>query len=160
MWRRSTFLSRTQQGAIAGDVCGLIELPDGDGTFAATSVTVTSAPAAFTYFTPTFNWVGDGGGAPASSFNSFTVTGGSITDLSFFGLFNDSTALGLSNDEDDGSSSLDLLDAVNFGATGVRDADSSTLSTSALAPIPLPAGMVLLLGGLGMIGVVRRRAAA
>ncbi|MGB5596147.1 MAG: hypothetical protein WBM62_19225 [Crocosphaera sp.] len=43
-------------GPVNGTVEGTIELPDGDGTFAATSVFVTSAPAALGYTTPLIFW--------------------------------------------------------------------------------------------------------
>lgn len=124
-------------GAVSGTVKGGITLPDGDGTFAASLVTIDSYPALL------------GLGATPIALNgliisnSFTVGGGQILSSDFFGLINDFTALALNGQSDCGSgvTFLDALNASDCGVTGVLDSASSTLSFSpgaASVPGPLP----------------------
>ena len=138
------------EGAVGGTVEGIIELPDGDGTFAATSVTVTSAPAILGYPLPV-DFV-DGGEIA----NSFTIISGMIdaTVSTFVNPFPVSfpfgTALAL-NDGFEGS----LLNVPGSGVTssGVQDLDSSTLNYSnASATTPESTSMITLIG-LGLLGV-------
>jgi hypothetical protein len=63
-----TFSFMNEEGPVAGTVEGEIELPDEDGTFAATAVTITSAPAALGYTLPIDAL---GGNAPLA--NTFTI---------------------------------------------------------------------------------------
>ena len=149
-----TFSFDNEDGAVAGTVSGTIVLPDGDGTFAATSVSIDAFPSGLGI-----------GAAPVDALrsgfieNTFTVVSGAISDALFFGLINGGTALSLDADFASGSSFLDASYAGNFGATGVRDADSSTLRFSAVgAAIPLPASLPLVLAGLGGLALLRRRA--
>ncbi|MGK7947173.1 MAG: PEP-CTERM sorting domain-containing protein, partial [Microcystaceae cyanobacterium] len=46
------FSFSNEDGSVPGTVEGTIELPDGDGTFAASSIFVNSAPAALGYTLP------------------------------------------------------------------------------------------------------------
>ena len=126
-------------GAVPGAVKGSITLPDGDGTFAASLVTIDSYPAALGL-----------GPAPISISpvdmlsSSFTVGGGQILSSGFFGLINSNTALVLNDNTGScgaGSSFLDLFNAGDCGFSGVLDSASSTLSFSPAAasvPGPLP----------------------
>lgn len=144
------FSFSNENGPISGTVEGTIELPDGDGTFAATSVFVTSAPVALLGYDPT--------GFDFTSFsvfeNSFTVTGGNIdsANSSFFGLFDGSTALGLNSLFAGGATFLDVLNGGDFGATGLQDADSSTLSYSSPSATPVPEPMTIL-GSVVALGI-------
>lgn len=125
-------------GAVPGTVKGRITLPDGDGTFGASLVTIDSYPASL------------GLGATPITVNgfiisnSFTVSGGQIFSSDYFRMINDTTALVLNNTQPVctlGSTFLDLNNAGPCGASGVLDSASSTLSFSpgaASVPGPLP----------------------
>ncbi|QPN62238.1 hypothetical protein [Synechococcus sp. CBW1004] len=128
-------------GAVPGTVKGSITLPDGDGTFAASLVTIDSYPAALG-LGPTPISI-----SPSDMLSSsFTVGGGQILSSDFFGLINQFTALALNDTSVCGTgvpgvSFLDLFDAIDCGVTGVLDSASSTLSFSPAAasvPGPLP----------------------
>ncbi|MDY7005676.1 MAG: PEP-CTERM sorting domain-containing protein [Cyanobacteriota bacterium] len=147
------FSFSNEDGLVNGIVEGTIELPDGDGLFAATDVTITSFPN------------GLGLNAPinilASDFieNVFSVVAGEIdiANTSFLGLINDFTALSFSNSIFDGSTFLDALNGEDLGATGVRDADSSTLTfTSPSATTPEP-GTILGLLAVGSLDALTRK---
>lgn len=156
------FSFSNEDGALAGTVTGTITLPDGDGIFAASSVIVDSAPAALGGYYIGFDF---------TSFNApenlFTVTGGviDVANSGFVGLFNASTALALHGASLGDISFLDALDAQDLGATGVQDADSSTLSFSAqgggtAVPELDAAGAPLALAWLaGVLALVRRKVA-
>ena len=60
-------------GKVTGTVSGTINLPNGDGTFAATSVTVNSFPVGLGYDPTNWNWV------TLSSENTFIVKSGNIS---------------------------------------------------------------------------------
>ncbi|SLN20605.1 hypothetical protein PEL8287_00856 [Roseovarius litorisediminis] len=151
-----SFSFSNENGLVSGDVTGLILTPDGDGTFAINSLTIQTAPA------------GIGFGLPVviNSFfqNSITVAGGNVTDSSITSLFLGGTAISLAGDTGgvNGASFLDLLGGANFGATGVRDADSSTLTFAAVGAVPLPAALPLMAAGFGLFGLMgwRRKKAA
>ncbi|MDB9426128.1 PEP-CTERM sorting domain-containing protein [Microcystis aeruginosa CS-564/01] len=135
-------------GPVSGTVQGTLTLPDGDGTKAATSVIVTSAPAALGYTLP-FNVLAN---FTAVFGNSFTVSGGVITASSFAAQDNPFSS-GLS---------LNFLPGT-FGNTfsiagsasvfiGVVDKNSTTLTYSPV-PVPEPATVLGLLSvaGVGLL---------
>lgn len=137
-------------------VSGTITLPNGDGTFAATDVTITSAPpvAGVTY-PYSFNLVTD------ANLNSFTVAAGAITSATFIA-YNDDVLLALVE-----NSSLIESDEATFQR---GDGPSSFLlvvnGTGAAEPfpasaaVPLPASLPLMLFGLlGILGVAARHRA-
>jgi hypothetical protein len=136
------------EGGTAGTVMGLIDLPDGDGTFAATALSVTSAPPALGYTLPLNVFAA----MPTNYANSFTVSGGLITASSF----------GRQNATD-----YFTLEFLAFGSLlnvagstipegGVMDTTSSTLM---FAAVPEPSALVLGVTGLACVGcgAARRR---
>ena len=140
------FSFSNEDGSIPGTVEGTLELPDGDFVNqAATSVIVTSAPAALGYTIPLDVSVA----FPNVEQNSFTVVGGMI-DASASQLFLISadfgSAFGL-------SSNLATFLSVQGSGTqeiGVWDADNSTLIYTASTP---ESSYVISLVGLGVLGV-------
>lgn len=138
-------------GSVAGTVAGDIVLPDGDGTFAASSIFVTSAPAALNYTLPldilsVFTTVVS---------NSFTVSGGFITDASF-GAQSASGTSALTLSFSVIGSALNAMGSGDF-SIAVVDNDNTTL-TLPTAPVPLPAaGWMLLAGAAGLVAATRRR---
>ena len=136
-------------GPVNGTVQGTLTLPDGDGTNAATSVIVTSAPAALGYTLP-FNVLAN---FPNVVSNAVTVSGGVITASSFLAQINaDSFSLNYF------PSILGSLFSV-LGAgdifSGVFDINSTTLTYSPAAPttVPEPATVLGLLSvaGVGLL---------
>jgi hypothetical protein len=113
-------------GPVNGTVSGTLDLPDGNGTFAATSIKMNSAPAELGYTQPVY---------VLSYFtnvasNSFTVSNGTITSSSFSAQkngerFSLNFMSGLSG------SGLWKVD----GSSGVQDINSTTLTYS---PVPVP----------------------
>ncbi|BCU12656.1 hypothetical protein [Microcystis aeruginosa] len=75
-------------GPVSGTVQGTLTLPDGDGTFSASAVTITSAPTALGYTTPLPLDFGSG----TLYENTFTVVAGQInaTASNFFYIFGSS----------------------------------------------------------------------
>ncbi len=148
------FSFSNENGAVNGNVEGTIELADGDGTFAATSVIITSLPGGLGLTAP-INDLSSG-----SLENVFSVVGGQINlaGTAFFGLINGGTALSLNSSFVGGSSFLDALNAANLGASGVRDLDSSTLTftSASVASVPEPTTLMGILG-LGAFGVTSLR---
>lgn len=138
-------------GPVSGTVTGLITLPDGDGIFAATSLTVTSGPAALGYTYPfdTMSLM------PTLVTNSFKVVGGEIdADFSNFGAQSGGSAFALNYP------SIGSLLTTTFAFTtsdGVLDSANSTLVYGA-APgsVPEP-GSCLGLLGLFSGGIVMRQ---
>lgn len=117
-----TFSFSNVEGEIDGAISGTITLPDGDGTFAATSVMVLSAPAALGYATPfdAMAW------HLLNGVNSFTVSSGDIVvDLSEFGSISDDNNVFNLNYSDD-LSSLNLAGNSKLNS-GVLDVDGDTL---------------------------------
>jgi hypothetical protein len=138
------------EGTVPGMVAGTITLPDGDGTFAASSVTVTTAPNGLGYDPTGFNFT-----SVLVYVNKFSVVNGIISksDSNFAGFFNGSTALGLNYN---GITFLDYLNVGNLGNPGVRDSSSSTLTYSATA-VPWETDSLSAIGstilfGLGLWG--------
>jgi hypothetical protein len=117
-------------GLVNGTVSGTLDLPDGNGTFAATSIKINSAPAALGYTQP----VDVLSYFPDVFSNSFTVSNGTITASSF----------GVSNNSE--GFALNFLPGVygtflsNVGSTnalsGVWDTNSTTLTYSPATPVP------------------------
>ena len=136
-------------GPVSGTVQGTLTLPDGDGTNAATSLIVTSAPAALGYTLP-FDVLANFIGVAA---NSFTVSGGVITASSFFAQ-NSTEALTL-NFLPGSLGSLFSVQGSGTPFSGVVDVNSTTLTYSPAAPttVPEPATVLGLLSvaGVGLL---------
>ncbi|MGK7946281.1 MAG: PEP-CTERM sorting domain-containing protein [Microcystaceae cyanobacterium] len=140
------------EGPVSGTVEGTIELPDGDGTFAATSVIVNSAPPALGYTTPfdvfaTF---------AIELTNSFTVVSGEIDALaSSFGVAEMGEAFVLNFST---TGSVLSLAGSGFTSSGVRDTDNSTLIYSSVptATTPEPSAILGLLA-VGSLGALTRK---
>jgi hypothetical protein len=128
------------EGGTAGTVMGLIELPDGDGTFAATALSVTSAPPALGYTLP-LNVIA---AMPTNYANSFTVSGGLITASSF----------GRQNLTDSFTLSFGIFGSLlsvagsSIPEGGVRDGTNSTL---VFAAVPEPSALVLGVTGVACV---------
>jgi len=140
-------------GPVSGNVSGTITLPDGDGTFEASAVSITSLPAGLGLNAPI--------DALALGFisNSFAVVGGNIdkSNTDFVSLITGSTALSLNSSSlAGGSTFLDFLDAADLGATGVLDSTSSTLTFSSPTAVPFEFDASFGLFALGGLYGVRR----
>lgn len=151
------FSFSNEDGPVNGTVQGTIELPDGDGTFAATSVIVTSAPAALGYTVPL-----DILGSPVNVFdNSFTVVNGVIDEVaSILDIeFDSNVVFALNSPFFGGASYLTDINNPANGVvdTGVFDSDSSTLTYSAAVAetTPEPTSIITLLG-VGVLGVASK----
>lgn len=131
-------------GPVSGTVQGTLTLPDGDGTNAATSLIVTSAPSALGYTLP-FNVLANLTSVPA---NSFTVSGGVIT-ASSFGAQNNTEALTLNFSPGTFGSLFTVQGSAN-ALSGVVDVNSTTLT---FTPVPEPATVLGLLSvaGVGLL---------
>ena len=118
-------------GPVNGTVSGTLDLPNGDGTFAATSLKINSAPAALGYTQP----VDVLSYFPNVISNSFTVSNGTIT-ASSFGVQEDGSAAILLNFQP--GSYGTLLSEVGTGSvfSGVIDTNSTTLTYSPATPVP------------------------
>ena len=135
-------------GPVNGTVSGTLDLPDGNGTFAATSIKINSAPAALGNTQPVdvlsyFQTVVK---------NSFTVSNGTITE-SIFGALNYNQAFALNYYL---SNSGSLLSTVGkFGEdSGVQDINSTTLTYSPATPVPFdttPGAMLLTIPVLALM---------
>jgi hypothetical protein len=117
-------------GLVNGTVSGTLDLPDGNGTFAATSIKINSAPAALGYTQP----VDVLSYFPDVFSNSFTVSNGTITTSSFAAQ-NNSEGFGL-NFVPGYYGSL-LFKVNNSPSSGVQDINSTTLTYSSV-PTPVP----------------------
>ncbi len=137
------------EGPVSGTVQGTLTLPDGDGTnLAATSLIVTSAPAALGYTLP-FDVLANF----AVIDNSFMVSGGVITASSFAA--QNLTQVLYLNFIPGTYGSLFTLPAGYSLNSGVVDLNSTTLTYSPAAPttVPEPATVLGLLSvaGVGLL---------
>jgi hypothetical protein len=127
---------------------------DGDGTFAASSVTITHAPASFlnTTFNSTYNF------ANAASINIFTVINGNIVrnGTAFLdGELVNGVYAGLYLTNNDGFSRITQF---YIDGTQIADSNSRSLSfTSAPSAVPEPSTLALFLAGAGLMGAGARR---
>jgi hypothetical protein len=137
-------------GPVSGTVQGTLTLPDGDGTNAATSLIVTSAPAALGYTLP-FDVLAN---LTVVFGNSFTVSGGVITASSFAAQNNNTDTLALNFVPGTFGSVFSVQGAANL-FSGVLDVNSTTLTYSPAAPttVPEPATVLGLLSvaGVGLL---------
>lgn len=140
------------EGLTAGTVSGTITLADGDGTFAATSVIVEDAPVSLGY---SLSEEFISSNYPNVVANSFVVANGLITDANFVAI-NATDGLVLSYDVGANFSFLNVVGSASEGS-GVYDGTSRSLEFTQVAPVPLPAGLPLLLVGLGSFGILSRR---
>lgn len=151
-----SFTFNNEDGSVAGSVSGTVELPDGDGTFAALNLIITSAPAALAQAVPV-----DLADFAQIDENTFTVVGGAVNVAAshFFGIFpgfNSAFALNGTAFGAGGRSFLDQQPVAFLGEPGTLDRDSSSLRFAAVVPAP---GSLAVLGlGLAALGVMRRRA--
>ena len=147
------FSFSNENGTVNGLVEGILELPDGDGTFAATSVVVDSAPAALGYTLPV-DILTDLPGALNIIDNTFTVVGGSIdASASSFAATNGTEGLALNFS---GLSFLNIVGTANV-STGVTDFDSSTLTYSSVSTTVPEPGTILGLLAVGSLGALSRK---
>ena len=133
-------------GPVSGTVQGTLTLPDGDGTNAATSLIVTSAPAALGSTLP-FDVLANFTTVPS---NSFTVSGGVITSGSFFA----TNSIGVLTLNFIPGNFGNLFNPLGAGGpfSGVVDLNSTTLTYSPV-PVPEPATVLGLLSvaGVGLL---------
>lgn len=137
------------EGPVSGTVQGTLTLPDGDGILSATSLIVTSAPAALGYTLP-FDVLAN---LTTLLSNSFTVSGGVIT-ASSFGAQNLTEGLTL-NFFPGSLGSVFTVKGSRSLSSGVVDVNSTTLTYSPAAPttVPEPATVLGLLSvaGVGLL---------
>ena len=137
-------------GSVAGVVRGLVD----NSTSMATSVEVLSNTSGF----------GVGEYVNHSDWNTWTVSGGLIVFAGFTGTLPpsavDCCSLDLLFQNTPGFEYAELEEA---GSAATRDADPASvgdLAFTPIAPVPVPAGLPLLLAGIGLIGFVARRRSA
>ena len=118
-------------GPVNGTVSGTLDLPDGNGTFAATSIKINSAPAALGYTQP----VDVLSYFPTLIGNSFTVFNGTITASSFAAI-NSTDGLTLNYVPGIIGSFLNTVGTA-YEFSGVADINSTTLTYSSV-PTPVP----------------------
>ena len=142
-----------EEGAVNGTVEGTIELPDGDGTFSATSISITSAPSGLGYTLPVNPLLLD-----LQFNNSFTVSGGSITSSNYAAQTNSSSLFTLGTGV--GLGSQFSSNGTNASGSGVADLDSSTLvysSAPTAVPFDTPGGQAIAtFGSLFALGLMRK----
>ncbi|MFO5440825.1 MAG: hypothetical protein ACLBM4_19725 [Dolichospermum sp.] len=117
-------------GLVNGTVSGTLDLPDGNGTFAATSMKINSAPAALGYTQP----VDVLSYFPDVFSNSFTVSKGTITASSF--IAQNSTELFSLNFVPGRFGSILSTVGLTSLFSGVVDINSTTLTYATPTPVP------------------------
>jgi hypothetical protein len=117
-------------GPVNGTVSGTLDLPNGDGTFAATSMKINSAPAALGYTQP----VDVLSYFPDVLSNSFTVSNGTIT-ASSFAAQNPTEGFAFNFLPGTFGSLLSKVGA-DTALSGVADINSTTLTYSPATPVP------------------------
>jgi hypothetical protein len=137
-------------GAVNGTVSGTLDLPNGNGTFAATSVKINSAPAALGYTQP----VDVLSYFPFLYANSFTVFNGTITSSTFLALNGDEAIFGLI--KNNSGSYYSALNTFNKSGvfSGVGDMFSTTLTYTPATPVPFdttPGAMLLTIPVLALM---------
>lgn len=119
-------------GPVNGTVSGTLDLPNGNGTFAATSLKINSAPAALGYTQPVdvLSYFG-------SVFeNSFTVSNGTIT-ASSFGALTTTISEVFTLNYGPGVYGTVLSEVGQYDVySGVADINSTTLTYSPATPVP------------------------
>jgi hypothetical protein len=119
------------EGQVDGTVSGTLELPNGNGIFAAKSVKINSAPAALGYTQP----VDVLSYFPNVISNSFTVSNGTIT-ASSFGVQDLGTAAITLNFLPGSYGTLLSKVGADDVFSGVVDTNSTTLTYSPATPVP------------------------
>ena len=120
------------QGPVNGTVSGTLDLPNGDGTFAATSVKINSAPATLGYTQPV-DVLSD---FPYVPFNAFAVSNGTITSSNFVAAKQNKAIFGLiSNNSGFYFSALNTFGTFDT-FSGVADIFSTTLTYTPATPVP------------------------
>jgi hypothetical protein len=137
------FSFSNENGQVNGIVEGTIELPDGDGVFAATSVVVTSAPAALGYTLPE-DFLG--GNYPAINLNRFEVSGGAIVSVLFSAINPGQEGLVLLFNTPASLPPYSALNSVgsNDITSGVWDINSNTVQFTSLDTPSVPEPVSLL----------------
>ncbi|MBO1057127.1 MAG: PEP-CTERM sorting domain-containing protein [Dolichospermum sp. JUN01] len=124
------FSFNNTNGPVNGTVSGTLDLPNGDGIFAATSLKINSAPAALGYTQPV-----DVLSYFTSVFvNDFTVSNGTITSSAFLAQ-NSSEILALNLAPGSVGSVLSTVGTADL-FSGVQDINSTTLTYSPATPVP------------------------
>lgn len=151
------------EGSVPGTVSGFIELPDGDGTFAATSVVIMVAPAALGY-APGYEVLAN---LSTVTMNTFTVFHGAIDGaVSWFSAWESSGSGETSiyrefslNDMSTIGTQLVFAGPGTAGGGGATlDQQNATVSFGGVsADVPLPAAAPLLLIGLGGLAALGRK---
>jgi len=145
-------------GPVSGTVSGTIELPDAalttDGIYAATALSVTSAPAALGYTLPVI------GTFPSLGPNAFNVVGGNIILSGTQFARSQFVVTGSPNANAFGlNSPLGTLFGTNGVAdasSGVLDSNNSTLTFTRATSVPEP-GTILGLVTVGALGALARK---
>lgn len=132
------------QFSVTGTVFGLTD----NATSAASSVTILTDQGAFTldHF--------------LAGFNAFTVTNGVLETASFGGFGTNATReayLSFGINGITGDTEAQYTSTLIGGGFGTGVQGIATFEASSAAPVPLPAGGVLLLTGFGAVAAMRRR---